>query len=129
MKEEVIKFLNKCNIPFEHEQQLIGMLIPREILLSKEVYAKVSEDLEIIRKIYSSSSMTGLQQTAPQKEKWPLLNLVRQLLKVSDFQMRPIRVSDGYTKEKKKKYKRFFKIEPYTPIEKAEVESIKEQLH
>ncbi len=126
MKEEVIKFLNKCNIPFENEQQLVGMLIPREILLSKDVYAKVREDLEVIRKIYSSSSMTGLQQTAAEKERWPLLNLVRQLLKVSDFQMKPIRMSDGYTKEKKKKYKRFFKIERYTPIDKVEVESIQE---
>ena len=126
MKEEVIKFLNKCNIPFENEQQLVGMLIPREILLSKDVYAKVREDLEVIRKIYSSSSMTGLQQTAAEKERWPLLNLVRQLLKVSDFQMKPIRMSDGYTKEKKKKYKRFFKIERYTPIEKVEVSSIQE---
>ena len=116
MKEEVIKFLNKCNIPFENEQQLVGMLIPREILLSKDVYAKVREDLEVIRKIYSSSSMTGLQQTAAEKERWPLLNLVRQLLKVSDFQMKPIRMSDGYTKEKKKKYKRFFKIDRYKEL-------------
>ena len=126
MKEEVIKFLNKCNIHFENEQQLVGMLIPREILLSKEVYAKVREDLEVIRKIYSSSSMTGLQQTAAEKEKWPLLNLVRQLLKVSDFQMRPIRMSDGYTKEKKKKYKRFFKIERYKEI--VSIPALEEQI-
>ena len=126
MKEEVINFLNKCNIHFENEQQLVGMLIPREILLSKEVYAKVREDLEVIRKIYSSSSMTGLQQTAAQKEKWPLLNLVRQLLKVSDFQMRPIRMSDGYTKEKKKKYKRFFKIERYKEV--VNIPTLEEQI-
>ena len=116
MKDEIIQFLNKCKIPFTQEEQLVGMLIPREVLLSKETYDSVKGDISIIRTIYSSSAMTGLQQTAAEKERWPLLNLVRQLLKVSDFNMRPVRVSDGYTKEKKKKYKRYFKIEKYKKI-------------
>ena len=116
MKDKVIQFLNKCKIPFTQEEQLVGMLIPREVLLSKETYDSVKGDISIIRTIYSSSAMTGLQQTAAEKEKWPLLNLVRQLLKVSNFNMRPVRVSDGYTKEKKKKYKRYFKIEKYKKI-------------
>jgi len=116
MKDEVIQFLNKCKIPFTQEEQLVGMLIPREVLLSKETYDSVKGDISIIRTIYSSSAMTGLQQTAAEKERWPLLNLVRQLLKVSNFNMRPVRVSDGYTKEKKKKYKRYFKIEKYKKI-------------
>ena len=63
--------------------------------------------------------MTGLQQTAVKKERWPLLNLVRQLLKASDYQMRPVRECDGYTKAGKKKYRRFFIIEKYKKVEKA----------
>ena len=42
------------------------------------------------------------------KQKWPLLNLVRQILKVNNYRMKPIRKSDGKTKLGKKKYIRFF---------------------
>ena len=52
--------------------------------------------------------MKSLQQNASDKEKWPLLNLVRQLLKASNYNMRPVRVSDGYTKDKKKKSGYYF---------------------
>ena len=117
MKPDIIKFLNKCKIPFDDEQQLEGMLIPREVLLSQEIYTQVKKDIPLIKKIYSSSGMKSLQQNASDKEKWPLLNLVRQLLKASNYNMRPVRVSDGYTKDKKKKYKRHFRIEKIKKIE------------
>ena len=61
--------------------------------------------------------MKSLQQNAGEKEKWPLLNLVRQLLKANNYNMHPVRISDGYTKDKKKKYKRYFKIKKYKSIE------------
>ena len=113
MNEKVKLLLNKCNIPFTDEVQLQGMKIPREVFLSMSTYNSISGDIKEIKQIYSSSAMTGLQQTAAQKERWPLLNLVRQLLKASDYQMRPVRECDGYTKEGKKKYKRFFCVEKY----------------
>ena len=121
MKEEVIKFLNKCKIPFNDEQQLEGMLVSREILLSGDTYEIVKMDIPIIKKFYSSSGMKGLQKNASEKERWPLLNLVRQLLKASNFHMCPIRMSDGYTKDKKKKYKRYFRIERFKKIESIQI--------
>ena len=56
------------------------------------------------------------------KEKWPLLNLVRQILKSNNFKMDPIRKSNGYTKEGKKKYLRFFVIKQIKEKETQEVE-------
>ena len=55
--------------------------------------------------------MTALQKTAKENQKWPSLNLVRQLLKVSGYKMIPNRQSNGYDKEGKKKFKRFFILE------------------
>ena len=46
--------------------------------------------------------MTSLQTNAPGKQKWPLLNLVRQILKAIDYKMTPQRKSNGYTKRWKK---------------------------
>ena len=54
--------------------------------------------------------MTGLQRNADKNQKWPLLNLIRQILNTYNYDMEPIRKSDGYTLEGVKKYKRFFQI-------------------
>ncbi len=111
MDKQVIKFLKKCKIQFNVEDQLDGQLIPREILLSKDVYNEVKEEIVELKKKFSSSSLTSLQKTAESGQKWPLLNLVRQILKKFDYKMTPKRVCDGYDKEGKKKFKRFFTIE------------------
>lgn len=58
------------------------------------------------------------------KQRWPLLNLVRQLLKVNMYEMKPIRKSDGYTKDGKKKYVRFFLIQK---INNANSESVEQE--
>ena len=109
--EEVVKhFSNKCNVVFDDFNQLDGMNIPRETFLSTEVYESVKKDIEEIKKYYSSGSMTALQKNASTTQKWPLLNLVRQILKTHNYLMHPVRKSNGYTKDGKKKYLRFFTI-------------------
>lgn len=120
MKEDVRKFLNKCKIPFDHEDQLVGMLIPRDVLLSDELYDIVKEEIPQMKKIFSSTWMRGLQSTAPKKDKWPLLNLVRQILKVNNFNMKPIRKCNGYAKGKKL-YIRYFQIERFKKVVDAKI--------
>ena len=123
--ELIIKnFLNKCNIVFESFEQLDGMSIPRDILLSKEVYDEVKKDIDDIKRFYSSGSMTSLQKNAGTSQKWPLLNLVRQILKTNNYLMHPIRKSNGYTKDGKKKYLRYFILKKIKSIK--EINEIKE---
>ena len=111
MDEQVIKFLKKCKIQFDVVDQLEGQLIPREILLSKDTYNEVKEDIIELKKKFSSSSLTSLQKTAETGQKWPLLNLIRQILKSCQFKMTPKRISSGYTKDGKKIFKRVFIVE------------------
>ena len=110
----VKEFLNKCGIVFEDYKMLDGMLIPRETLLSQEKYENIKEDLAKMKKMYSSGALTALQKSAEAKQKWPLLNLVRQILRSSGYQVTPKRLCDGYTKDGKKKYKRIFIINKNT---------------
>jgi hypothetical protein len=63
--------------------------------------------------------MTSLQKNADKSQKWPLLNLVRQILNVYNYKMDPIRKSDGYTLEGVKKYKRYFLINKKSNASKA----------
>lgn len=121
--QQIVKeFLNKCGIVFEDYKMLDGMLIPRDTLLSHEKYENIKEDLTKMKKMYSSGALTALQKSAEAKQKWPLLNLVRQILKSNNYNMEPIRKSNGYTKEGKKKYLRFFIIKKIKSTKEVEVE-------
>ena len=115
---EYIKiFLNKCKIIVNNLNDLNEMLIPREILLNKEIYISVKEDISILKQVFTSSALTCLQSTAKKKKKWPLLNLVRQVLRSCHYKMTPKRVSAGYTKDGKKIFKRMFIVEKMNKIE------------
>ena len=121
--QQIVKeFLNKCGIVFEDYKMLDGMLIPRDTLLSQEKYENIKEDLVKMKKMYSSGALTALQKSAEAKQKWPILNLVRQILKSNNYNMEPIRKSNGYTKEGKKKYLRFFIIKKIKSSEEAFLE-------
>lgn len=91
--------------------ELNGIFIEREILLSDAKYDEVKKVIPDLKKSFSSSYMTCLQQNAKQSQKWPLLNLIRQIIHFYGYKMMPIRKSDGYTSDGVKKYKRFFQVE------------------
>ena len=109
--EHIKLFLNKCKIPFTHLNEIDGLLIPRETLLDLQTYDSVKDEISILKQIFTSSALTGLQSNAEENQKWPLLNLVRQVLRSCNYKMTPKRISAGYTKDGKKIYKRMFIIE------------------
>jgi hypothetical protein len=110
-QEYIKQFLNKCKIVCSELSELNGLIIPREQLLDKELYLLIKEEISLLKHVFTSSSLTGLQSTAEYHQKWPLLNLVRQILKSCNYKMVPKRMSAGYTKDGKKIYKRMFIIE------------------
>jgi hypothetical protein len=76
-----------------------------------------------LKKIFSSSSHTSMQMIAFKKQRWPLINLIRQVLKSCEYSLVPKRISDGYDKNGKKKFRRIFIINKLnkkiiTPTEK-----------
>jgi len=99
--------------------ELNGIMIPRDLLINDEKYEIVKEYLEKLKKhkLFSSTFLTSLHKDAEKKQKWPLLNLVRQILKVNSYRMKPIRKSAGKTKLGKKKYIRFFLIDKLKKID------------
>lgn len=115
--EHVKTFLMKCKIVLNQFHDLDGMIVPKEIFLDKVVYDSVKEDISILKQLFTSSALTSLQSNAEDNQKWPLLNLVRQILRSCHYKMTPKRVSAGYTKEGKKIYKRMFIIEKLSQTE------------
>jgi hypothetical protein len=105
------KVLQEFNIDLSNNETFL--IIPREELLSNAKYEKCKQYIYEMRKdktnSLSSRKMTCLQQQPEVKQKWPLLNLVRQILAVQGYEMSPIRKSDGY-KNGVKQYRRYFQI-------------------
>lgn len=110
MEEESKQILKIIGFEFDELKDVDGLIIPRETLLSDTIYDQVKTKIPELKKNYSSSFMTSLQKNADKSQKWPLLNLVRQILNVYHYKMEPIRKADGYTLEGVKKYRRFFQI-------------------
>lgn len=104
------EILSIVGIYFNELSDLEGIFFSRELLLCDYKYNKVKELIPELKKNFSSSFMTSMQQNAGENQKWPLINLVRQILSVYNYNLYPVRKCDGYTSEGVKKYKRFFKI-------------------
>jgi len=110
MDETSKQILLAVGVKLDGLEDLNGQIIPREVLLSDSKYNAVKILIPELKATFSSSIMTSLQSNASKEQSWPLLNLVRQILSMYKHNMKPIRKSDGYTKEGVKKYKRFFEI-------------------
>tara|TARA_Y100000389_G_scaffold69642_1_gene66324 strand:+ start:745 stop:1161 length:417 start_codon:yes stop_codon:yes gene_type:complete len=124
MNETIKEFLNKVGIEFENVEQLDGQLIPRDILLNTDLYEEIKKDIPELKKLFSSSSHTSLHKNAEESQKWPIINITRQILKSCNFDMEPIRKSDGKTKDGKKRFKRYFKISKINKTKDAEINVI-----
>jgi hypothetical protein len=111
MNNIVKEILHEIGIKFENEEQIIGILIPRENLLDTTKYENIKDKIPELKNVFSSSALTSLQKDADKTQKWPLLNLIRQILAMYGFHLIPVRKSDGYTLDGVKKFKRYFQIE------------------
>tara|TARA_B100001778_G_C18409264_1_gene547983 strand:- start:235 stop:606 length:372 start_codon:yes stop_codon:yes gene_type:complete len=106
-----IKFLlNKIGLPISQECELEDQLVPREMFLDKNIYKKIYDEIPILKNYIKSSSNTCLHKNAETNQKWPLLNITRQILKNYNYKMSPIRKAEGYTEDGTKIYKRYFLI-------------------
>ena len=108
-EEVLIKFFKQIGIELETTNNLEGILITRETLLMNEKYDNIKKEelIQDLKKIFSSTFLTSLQKTAEKNQRWPLLNLTRQILTQLGYNMVPHR-KDATGK---KKYKRFFIIQ------------------
>lgn len=111
-QKAILDFLKAAGLLVQSDiSGLAGQVIPRDLLLSQEKYDECKPKLASLKEWMSSSRLTCLQSTAESNQRWPLLNAVRQLLKLHNFRMTPFRLSDGYSNDGKKKLKRFFLVE------------------
>ncbi len=109
MNECIQDILNIMDISYQL-LETNEILLERDIFLSSIKYNNIKNKIPELKLYYSSSFLTSLQKNAMDKQRWPLLNLIRQILKKKNYYMKPVRKSNGYTEEGKKLFKRYFLI-------------------
>lgn len=109
----IIKFLNSCGVNCKNISDLDGMILYRSDYIFSNKYQEVKPELYDLKKILSSSVYTALHADADKKQRYPLVNLIRQILKSINYKLMPKRISDGYTIDGIKKYKRIFLIQKF----------------
>ena len=87
-----------------------GIIISRDMLLSPEKYEQLKPHIFNLKKIFSSKCMTSMHACAEYNQKWPCLNLVRQVLKRMGYGIKPERKCAGRDESGKKLFERFFKV-------------------
>ena len=125
MEENLLRILNVCDLSYNSLSEMENVKISREKLTNPDLYEKIKneiikEEIKKFKKVLSSSFYTCLHNDAEKKQKWPLVNLIRQFLKHYKYRLVPIRECDGYTKDKKKKYKRFYIVKKIKNEDKNE---------
>jgi len=110
MDNSTLAFLTKVGIDNALIESGTTQQLDRDQFMHSETYNEVVDMIPELKKRYSSSNMTSLHKNAPDNQKWPLLNITRQILKSRGYCMQPCRKSNGYDASGKKRYKRSFII-------------------
>jgi hypothetical protein len=124
LENEIICVLSEIGIKIEKLDDAKGLFIEREQLLCDKKYEEVKKLIPKLKQTYSSSFLTSMQKNADKTQKWPLINLVRQIFSIHGYKLEPVRKSNGYTLDGVKKYKRFFLIREKTIDSSALIKKI-----
>jgi len=107
MEDGLTQFI--CNaLQIEPHELKDGLIIEREMLVSKEKYEKLKPRIIELKKIFSSKCMTSMHSGAEYNQRWPCLNLVRQVLKRMGYDIDPEQRCAGRDEGGKKIFERFF---------------------
>ena len=103
ISEEVTKIFKILNMEVKTESDLFSVLVQRDLLLRVDVEQKLAELINSLKGKYKSSKLNCLHQNRDDKQKFPGINLVRQILRCNGYHLKPIIYSRGYCKHTGKK--------------------------
>lgn len=101
--------LSKVGIDLSNNTD-VSLLIKRDTLLDDNIYETIKPQLNDLKTIINSHNHTCLHKDADSSQKWPLINLVRQILHHYNYNMEPVRKC--VSKNGVKVYTRYFLISP-----------------
>ena len=111
LPDEMQEICSILNDPCKTEKELFAIMVQREVLLSEDVLEKLRNMVSRLKGKYKSDGLNCLHQNREIKQKFPGINLVRQIFKCNGYHLKPIFYSKGYCKHSGKKImQRNFKV-------------------
>ena len=108
MEQDILKELLEI-INIKNIDTLDNYTFERDILLDKDVIESYYKLIPKLKKKYSSNILTCLHLNSIKKQKFPAINMLRQILKCNGYHMIPLVKCLGYC-DKVKLTKRYFTI-------------------
>lgn len=106
------ELLEPLHIFFTEIDELIGITIERDILLQENIIKTYHEMIPKLKNEYHSDMLSCLHQNSLDKQKFPAICMLRQILKTNGLQMKSMVTSMGYNKTNGKKItRRYFIIQ------------------
>jgi hypothetical protein len=94
------------------QNDLLDIMIMRDKLLEKTTNKILLDKVPELKKVYNTGYLSCLHDNSIYKQKWPGINLLRQILKCNFYHLTPKILSNGYDKlSGKKQVTRVFVIE------------------
>ena len=111
-KFELIKdIFNIIEKPVTCEEDLVNMTLNQIYLRNDKFKEKIITIIPKLKKKYKSHKLTCLHNNSLDKQKFPTINMIRQILKCNNFKLQPYIVCNGYEKNTNNKIlERFFSI-------------------
>jgi len=107
----LFELLNLFNINITNKDELLNLSIDRSILTEPLVNQQVLVFREKMKGLFHSSYLTCLHNNSELKQKYPAINMLRQILKCLGYKLKPHIVNLGYNKQTGRKIvKRTFTI-------------------
>ena len=107
----IIEIFKLIEINVSSVDELENLILDRSIFLEPSLYNNLQKYIPLFKKYLKSSSKTCLHANSQTKQKFPSLNIYRQVLKKINFNLAPLVISKGYNKYTGKKiYQRYFEI-------------------
>lgn len=104
---DLLEFLD-YNI--ENIDDLYSITIPQEKLKTEEIIKKYNDYKDNVKKIYNSSYLNCLHSNNLDKQKYPAVNMLRQVLRCENLHLYPFVIYKGYDKSGNKLKDRFYGI-------------------
>ena len=113
--ELIKKLFIPLNINLENLEELYDIEIDRDLLLKNETKLEYDKLILEFKALYKTSRLNCLHQNRNSKQKFPQINLLRQILKCNNLKLKPKTISLGYFKiTGKKMVKRSYIIKQIT---------------
>ena len=109
--EKIKRIFSIFNYTIETEEDLFNINIDSNTLKDPSLITQLYKSIPDFKKNYNSNSLTCLHKNSLDKQKFPAVNFIRQILKCHNYKFQGYYIAQGYNKQTGKKIlKRYYKI-------------------